>query len=802
MIPPVLGARGLGGIIVSWTLVGLSPRAIAIDSADVAGTRDELQEVIVTAEKREETLGKVPVSVSVLGRDEMLLGQIVNMADVAAITPGVDFQYTGSTIALSIRGVSSGISGYSTTGIYIDDVPVQIRLDNGIIPGTNTTPLVFDLDRVEVLRGPQGTLFGAGAEGGIIRFIQPEPSLTSANGYARAGLATIENGSSSYEIGAALGSPLIQDELGFRVSAYHRRDGGYIEHDSAIPGGVSYSDSGYHDSDVLRAALTFAPVSSLKITPSMFYQHMFWNDVPTFDPGSKTYPDTMTSNWSSLSPTLSNVDSGRLAFQGLLLQPSSDSLYLPSLKIAWQASHADLVSTTSYLYRTYNAQQDFTTVMPVIVGLPWPLTAHAAADSYSPATLNVFAQELRATSTDAASRLQWTLGLFYNDSRQVGYQWVVAPYWPSQVLEVFGKPIEEVFGQPLLPGDQALYEKEPLSDEQLAAYGQTTWEFAKQVSLVAGARIARETNRYSIYLNGPLNGPAATSFSGTATQNVVDPKFGINFQLDGNNLVYLSAAKGDRIGGVNPPFYNFAACNEALAALGYPNGGPPTYKGDSLWSYEVGSKNRLFNGRFEMQMSAFYIKWTDIQQIVQVPACTEGFTSNLGRASSKGFDFQAQALITDALRVGLSVGYTNARNATTLVSGGNNVVAEGEQINAYAAPWVIVPTAEYNFTIAPAHRAYVRMDYTYHSKNPGPYNPTTDTTSPTYNAYFIPNPSYGLLNIHVGTTWSGWDVSVYALNSLNQLPLLYNNALQPFTFYGATFTLPPRTIGGTLTYHW
>jgi iron complex outermembrane recepter protein len=791
---------------IRWTLVGLALRGMPPATADDAGsalaTANELQEVIVTAQKREETLDKVPISVSVLGRDEMLRRQIVDIGDVAAITPGVDFQNTGSTIALSIRGISSGISGYSTTGIYIDDVPVQIRLDNGIIPGTNTTPLVFDLDRVEVLRGPQGTLFGAGAEGGTVRFIQPEPSLTVSNGYARAGLATTENGSLSYEMGAAWGGPIIQDELGFRMSGYHQREGGSIEHDSAITGGVRYNNSGYRDNDVLRAALIFAPISSLKITPSMFYQHIFWNDVPTFDPGSTTNPDVMTANWSSLNPTFSNVDAGRLAFQGLLLQPSSDSLYLPSLKIDWQVPHVELISTTSYLYRAYNAQQDFTTVTPVIIGLPWPLTSEAAADSHTPATLHVFAQELRATSTDPASRLQWTFGLFYNDSRQVGYQWVVAPYWPTQILEAFGKPIEEVFGQPLLPGDQALYEKEPLSDEQLAAYGQITWQFVKHVSLVAGARIARETNEYSIYVNGPLNGPKATSFSGTQRQTVVDPKFGINFQLDDNTLLYLSAAKGDRIGGVNPPFYNFTACNEALAALGYPNGAPTTYKGDSLWSYEVGSKNRGFNGRFEMQMSAFYIKWSDIQQIVQVPACTEGFTSNLGQAISKGFDFQAQALITDALNVGLSVGYTNARNATTIVSGGNNVVADGQQINPYAAPWMIVPTAAYTFSLAPGHQGHVRMDYAYHSKNPGPYNPTTETASPTYNPYFIPNPSYGQLNIHVGTTWSGWDASVYALNALNNHPLLYNNALQPFTFYGATFTLPPRTLGGTLTYHW
>jgi len=799
----VIESRRALRMLTPWALLLSSlPQAHASDASGDAANSEQLQEVVVTAEKREETLDKVPISVSVLGRDEMLQRQITDLAGVAAITPGVDFQAQGSTIALSIRGISSGISGYSTTGIYIDDVPVQVRLDNGIVPGTNTTPLVFDLDRVEVLKGPQGTLFGAGAEGGTIRFIQSQPSLTTYSGYARAGLATTDSGGPSYEAGAAFGGPIIQDELGFRVSAWHQRQGGYIEHDSAIPGGAQYNDSGWRDADVLRAALTLAPIASLRITPSMFYQHTYWNDVPTFDPGTNSNPDTMTANWSSLHPTYSNVDAGRFAFQGLLLQPSDDQLYLPSLKIDESLSGVSLTSSTSYLHRRYNAQQDFTTVMPVIIGQPWPTTKNAAADSWTPAYLNVFAQEFRANSTNPDQRLQWTVGLFYNESRQTGYQWVWSPYWPTQILQATGQTITQAFGQPLLPNNLSIYESEPLSDRQIAAYGQVTWEIIKHLSLVAGARVARETDKYSIYINGPLNGPKATQFSGAEQQTVVDPKYGLNVQLDENNLLYVSATKGDRIGGVNPPFYNFTACNQALAALGYPNGAPLTYSGDSLWSYEVGAKDRLLNGRLDMQVSAFHIKWSDIQQIVQVPACTEGFTGNLGRAISNGFDFQVQALVMDALKVGLAMGYTNARNATTIVSGGNNVVANGEQINPYAAPWIVSPTAEYTFPLDSSNKGYLRLDDTYHSKNPGPYNPTTNTASPTYNAFFIPNPSYNQLNVHLGMTRGGWDTQVYALNALNSHPLLFNNSIQPFTFYGSTWTLQPLTIGAAVTYHW
>ena len=275
MVPCSLLALELGGITL----------ARAADSDPSTSSPKQLQEVVVTAEKRAESLDKVPIAVSVLTRDQMMQRQIYDMAAVAAVTPGVDFENTGSTIALSIRGISSGISGYSTTGIYIDDVPVQIRLDNGIVPGTDTTPLVFDLDRVEVLKGPQGTLFGAGAEGGAIRFIQAQPSLTQFSGYTRAGVATTDGGGPSYEFGAAFGGPIVDDKLGFRVSAWHERQGGYIDHDSAIPGGADEPHSGWRDADVLRAALTLAPIPSLQITPSLFYQHIYWNDVPTFDPG-------------------------------------------------------------------------------------------------------------------------------------------------------------------------------------------------------------------------------------------------------------------------------------------------------------------------------------------------------------------------------------------------------------------------------------------------------------------------------------------------------------------------------------
>src|ERR1700694_166251 len=184
-----------------------------------------LEEIVVTATRREETISRVPISVTAFSQDMIDQKGIKDFQDIVRFTPGVTIDTTG-TNAISIRGISSS-GGAGTTGIYIDDTPIQMRA-LGFNPD-DTLPKTFDLDRVEVLRGPQGTLFGAGSEGGTVRYLMTQPSLTKASGYARAELAYPTSGAPSYEAGAAYGAPIIDGTLGFRVSAWYRRDGGWVD---------------------------------------------------------------------------------------------------------------------------------------------------------------------------------------------------------------------------------------------------------------------------------------------------------------------------------------------------------------------------------------------------------------------------------------------------------------------------------------------------------------------------------------------------------------------------------------------
>src|ERR1700722_14799404 len=212
-----------------WAIVA-NGNAVAAE-ADTSAAAAGLQEVVVTAQRRDENVSRVPISISAFSQADLDSRDIESLGDIASVTPGVDFRPVGYSNWFTIRGISQnaggGVAGLgpNTTAIYVDDAPLQARYANAAVP--TAVPYVFDIDHIEVLRGPQGTLFGASAEGGAIRVISHQPSLTEFSGMTRAEGSQIDGGGINTEMGAAAGGPIIQDVLGFRVSAWARHDGGH-----------------------------------------------------------------------------------------------------------------------------------------------------------------------------------------------------------------------------------------------------------------------------------------------------------------------------------------------------------------------------------------------------------------------------------------------------------------------------------------------------------------------------------------------------------------------------------------------
>ena len=260
-------------VLTGATLL-LAAHALGADTspsgASAEGTNTGLEEIIVTAERRRESLDKVPISVTAFSQKTMDDLHIQNFQDLASVVPGLVLQIPVGGLQdindVAIRGVFSG-GNAPTTQFYIDETPVAIRTLPAAGPSASPHPLIFDLDRVEVLRGPQGTLFGSSAMGGAIRYITPQPALNDESGYTKVDVSYTDRGAPSYETGAAYGAPVVTGVAGFRVSAWFQSEGGFIDKEDPYTGAILDRNANSTTSYVVRPAFTFAPTEGLTITP-------------------------------------------------------------------------------------------------------------------------------------------------------------------------------------------------------------------------------------------------------------------------------------------------------------------------------------------------------------------------------------------------------------------------------------------------------------------------------------------------------------------------------------------------------
>jgi len=472
--------KTLAGCMLTATLAPVT--VIAADADEGALKPPQMQEVTVTASRREESLSKVPISVSAFTQESMDIKGIKDIDDVARYTPGVRID-SSQTNQISIRGIAS-TGGSGTTGIYIDDVPIQVR-DLGF-NADDALVKIFDLERVEVLRGPQGTLFGAGSEGGTVRYITVQPSLTKSSIYAKAETSYTQGGTMSYETGVAGGMPLIEGTLGVRASVWYRRDGGWIDRIDPTSLSIVDSNANRDDTAVLRLAALWQPNDNLKITPSIFYQHRARRDVTIYWP---EYSNPSQDQFVSANPTA---------------RQEPDNFYLPSINVEADFGTVRLISTTAYFHRDEISGYDGTlynlgyyqtlinsnndpapvgaNLFPLLDGagvhLPPGLTNYRAPATVTNQQRNI-SQEIRLQSNDPASRFQWTAGAFYSLNRQYSLEEIHDPMADAMFNALLGDTIADFFGTPLnpdgssvLPMGDSYFNRLTAHDRQIAGFGE------------------------------------------------------------------------------------------------------------------------------------------------------------------------------------------------------------------------------------------------------------------------------------------------------------------------------------------
>jgi outer membrane receptor protein involved in Fe transport len=752
----------------------------------------QLEEIVVTAEKRETTADKTPISITaVSGRDLQERG-ITEFSALAAETPGVSMKTEGpGQTEFEMRGMTSSGGNSPTVGFYLDDVPLTApaAAQNGKVV---IDPSLYDLNRVEVLRGPQGTLYGSSSMGGTIRLVTNQPNLTEYQGSVQTILSGTDGGGFNHGENAMVNLPLIDDVLALRIVGSQASTSGWIDRVVVgdFPPATTTVNTGDTRGNVLtapvladykgsnsetmkggRVALTWKPTDRLTITPSVFYQ-LINQDGP--------------SDYDSVPGTLAHYQPFDIA------EPYSDTVTVDALNVNYRFDGFDLTSATSYWHRLSNMIQDNS---ENTAGCPGGFCVTTTSSSYYGPTgtgpiyafevdpSDQYSEELRAASTGDGP-WRWVGGAYYSRFES---SWRLSENITNPAS--FGSPTTNIFDI-----DQ------PTVIKQEAVFGNLTYAVTEQLHVTGGLRYYHYDSQLDMIFSGfgsPTGNDTAVTQHVVQTNSGVNPAANISFDIDENTMVYASAAKGFRPGGGNQPLPSSGpspiapSMHAALIALGYANGvAPSSYGPDSVWSYEIGEKAKFLDNRLRVNSSVYFEDWKNIQ-LEQLP---DGYPlfDNVNTAHIYGGEVEVQTVVTRALIFATGAGYTHARLAETehgFVAGQR--LPDVPEVTASAS-------LAYHVAITPTYEFNSRLEDSYTGNRVG-----SGSAFGLINQTEAPLPAYNLANFRAGISSTlGWSATFFVNNLTDKHAYLENVAELglPNAAYNRVATNQPRTIGADLDY--
>jgi iron complex outermembrane receptor protein len=764
----------LGSSIVAVAM-GLLPGAPALAQSlpDAVGNPVSpavSPEVIVTAEKRAQRAQDIPMSVSVVSAADMERSGARVFDDVLLSIPGVSYSATESGLSrYSIRGISTAASS-PTVGIYLDDVSL---LTIGTSFSGAADPMLADLDRIEVLKGPQGTLYGGSAMGGAIKYVTRRPDLDQFSVSAGAGIASVEHGGVSYSAESFVNLPLVPGTFALRLGGAYRLDAGYVDN---VPNGevqvwargatsppaafqpVTYpsqssfarDDYNQRNTTTGRISAQFAPDPSLTVLPTATLQR-----------SDHANPDEFFSNL----PGFENTNRFR--------QPTRDDLGVFSLEITRGLGEVSLTSLTGYVDRRLELDRDFS----LFIAELYPQLLSDDSSNVSITTSRTVSQELRLASAGPEDALKWTAGAFYSHQRDDFYQ------------QIHTGGAGEFFGS----GTDIVYSGDQLTDTaQTALFGDVTYSVTRRWDLSAGLRWFDITQKIDARFEGVFNGGHSEVDGKQDTDTGVTPKVSIAFKPGDGRLLYASAARGFRPGGPNRFDTNNPLCAPDLRRLGLTRA-PGSYEPDRLWTYELGSKNEFSGSRAVVDAAVFYTDWKKIQQQVTLMSCAFPFIGNVGAATVKGAELSAQSGIGPRTTAGAGISYTQTRVTQSAVG----VSAQVGQPLLDTPRWMGNAYLEYRFLQSASWIGSVRGEYQYHGANLRQFESLASVTYADGTAGQIPDATqvqaaYHVANANVEFASGLTHCRLYVYNLTDAAPYLDFRRAPGFS---AANTLRPRTVG-------
>jgi outer membrane receptor protein involved in Fe transport len=732
--------------------------------ADAVLADSVLEEIIVTAEKRAEPLQNVGVSVTAISTQTLHDFSIQNFQNYATLVPGLTTSFTTATRGITpvgLRGVSTlngtFISGQNTVGFYLGDSPIPVM-----------NPHLTDLQRIEVLRGPQGTLYGSSSLGGTIKLVPNAPLYNEWSGSAKGDLSSTERGGLNSTIEGMVNVPLASNAA-LRLSVYRDSQSGYLDFLEINPNvnatltangagtlsGVTKKDINDDETSGGRAALAVTPIEGLKVTASVMYNHERQSALSQYTPAFG------------------------LTQRSYFFEPATDTFTFADLAIEWDLHWAQLVSTTSHFDSKNHTLTDQTEPFSYFLWLSGEGLPKLPAPTYQ--NNKEWTHETRLLSSWSGP-LQAIGGVFYTTKEN--------PFGFSASAQ--GRP--QFLGVPT-PDDTLFSNASTRKRQELAVFGEATWSVTHWLNLIVGLRwYDFKYSNADVFVGSPLLVDTGRLVRNSAANaHGVNPRFRIEVRPAENQLLYASAGKGFRMGGPNYPLPHTSACLASLHAFFGPAATdvPSDFKSDSLWSYEAGVKSAWLGNRLTLNASAYHIDWRNTQvPIVLGGLCPfSGESTNAGTVRSNGFELEAAVAPFTGMSASIGVSHIHERVAQALTFPGATVVLAPEGGELPNTPeWQASLLAQYKFPLGARTNGFVRGDYRYESSR---------LAGLTYAAR---KDKFNIVNLRAGINREGWEAAVFADNLGDARPsYLGVPAINTVGTYGLDETQRPRTIGLTVS---
>jgi len=787
--------------ILSAFLVVAGAATLPLAAMAQAADQGALQEVIVTAQKRSANLQDVPFAVSATSQAQIvnsgaddLVGLARNIAgfSVADLGPGQS--------QMAIRGISSGQvirdqpGVKEQVGVYLDESPISVAL---FTPDLE----LFDLDRFEVLRGPQGTLFGAGSEAGTVRYITKQPQLGKLEVSTDASFEDVTHGNEGGFLRAAMNLPFGEMVAG-RLVAYWHHLPGFI--DAIQPGGGLKKDVNDGDSSGVRFSLLIKPSEALSITPRIMYQRLETNGYPRVD-----IYNILANPYTTTQPavTIGTLEQYTQQHEGL-----TDDFTLGDLKIDYAFGPATLTSITSYTHRDVLVLRDATQLTGSITFDIFGDVPQVRTNSplFDRTHLNVLSQELRLAS-NGAQTFDWLVGGFFQHVGRHYGQSLPTPGYDALV----GSPSSDF----LAPPDTPFYSDLNYTLKQYAAFGEATWHLTDHWALTGGLRYYNFTEDKTLLFGGFFVGPPVPGFTEGVNQstdsNGVSPRAIVSYKLSEDAQFNIQAARGFRLGGLNDPI-NRPLCSDPNDFVTF--GQNPKWKDETAWNYEIGAKTRFFDRRVTFNISAFYSDIKDLQANTTAGTCSSRVVFNVPTARSEGVEAELFARPTANWDFGLSATWVDAKLTSSVISALGQVVGglqdgarlpTAPQFQGAASVGFTLPLSGQRDFFANLTVQYVGSSFSQFENEQagwGQIGGSGDPNAARLIAYggpltvsqinFNPElPSYTLANFRLGLKTDRWQAAAYINNMADknaQLALDYERGRSARVGY---LTNQPRTIG-------